>query len=196
VLPAFLGADYVITRYVLELWLPFAVAVAVALAVPTIGRVGMAALVALAVAGIALSTWNAATPAARRVNWDTVATALGPTNAQRVVVGPGYYVSVGLSVYLPDARLATANERISTRNLVLLSLRPVPDYGIGPCFWGALCGGEGIGGSAPPIKAPAGFRLVGSGSTARVNFNVYRSRRPTRIPAPTTGQVVIVQDPG
>ena len=45
VVPAFFGADYVITRYVLELWLPFAVAVAIALAVPSIGRLGMAAVV-------------------------------------------------------------------------------------------------------------------------------------------------------
>jgi uncharacterized membrane protein len=205
VVPAFLGADYVITRYVLELWLPFAVAVAVALAVPTIGRVGVAAVVALAVAGIALSTWNAATPAARRVNWDTVATALGPTPAKRVIVGPGYFVSVGLSVYLPNAHLASTDERIVTRNLVLMSLRPVPDYAIGPCFWGSMCGGTGIGGSGPPTKyALSGnhpprwtrrFHLVGSGTTPRVNFRVFRSKRPTRVPTPDPGQVVIVQQP-
>ncbi len=206
VVPAFLGADYVITRYVLELWLPFAVTVAIALAVPSIGRLGIAAVVALAVAGIALSTWNAATPAARRLNWDTVATALGPTTAKRVMVGPGYFVSVGLSVYLPHAHLASPDERIVTRNLVLISLRQVPNYGIAPCFWGAVCGGEGLGGSGPPIKYslsgdhPARwarrFRLVGSGSTPRVNFNVYRSKRPTRVPSPDPGQVVIVQQPG
>jgi mannosyltransferase len=196
VVPAFLGADYVITRYVLELWLPFAVAVAIAFAAPSLGRLGFAAVVALALIGVALSTWTAATPAARRVNWDTVATALGPTTAKRVIVGPGYFVSVGLLLYLPDAHFAAADDRIVTRNLVLISLRPVPDYGIGPCFWGAVCGGKGLGGSGPPIKAPHQFRLVGSGSTPRVSYEVYRSKRPTRIPSPATGQVVIVQDPG
>jgi mannosyltransferase len=195
VVPAFLGADYVITRYVLELWLPFAVAVAVALAVRSIGGIGIAAVVALCVAGVALSTWNAATPAARRVNWDTVASALGTPHAQRVVVGPGYFVSIGLSLYLPDAHLATSRERIVTRNLVLLSLRPVPNYAIGACFWGADCGGDGLGGSGPPIKAPPRFKLVRSGATPRVIYRVYRSPKPIRIPSPKTGQIVIVQDP-
>jgi mannosyltransferase len=196
VIPAFLGADYVITRYVLELWLPFAVAVAIALAVPSIGRLGTVAVVTLAAIGVALSTWNAATPAARRVNWDTVASALGPAAGQRVVVGPGYYVSVGLSLYLPDAHLASSGERILTRNLVLLSLRQVPNYGIGPCFWGSVCGGEGLGGSGPPIKAPRQFKLVRSGETPRVIYRVYRAPRPTRIPSPTPGQIVIVQGSG
>ena len=173
-----------ITRYVLELWLPFAVAVALALAVPTIGRVGVAAVVALAATGIALSTWNAATPAARRVNWDTVAAALGPTSAKRVVVGPGYLVSVGLSLYLPDAHLASCDERIVTRNLVLISLRPVPDYAIGPCFWGADCGGKGIGAPRPRSRPRARSGWIGSGSTPRVNYNVFRSKRPARVPSP------------
>ncbi len=108
VVPAFLGADYLITRYVLELWIPFAVAVSIALAVPSIGRLGMVAVVLLAALGVALSTWNAATPAARRVNWDTVASALGPARGQRVIVGPGYFVSIGLCLYLPDDHLASS----------------------------------------------------------------------------------------
>ncbi len=196
VVPAFLGADYVITRYVLELWIPFAVAVAIALSVPSIGRLGTVAVVVLAAIGVALSTWNAATPAARRVNWDTVASALGPTTGHRVVVGPGYFVSVGLVLYLPDAHLASSEERIATRSLVLLSLRQVPNYGIGPCFWGSDCGGEGLGGSGPPIKAPRQFKLVRSGQTPRVIYRIYRAPRPTRIPSPKPGQVVIVQAPG
>jgi mannosyltransferase len=196
VVPAYLGSDYVITRYVLELWLPLAVAVAIALAVRSIRGVGTAAIVGLCATGIALSTWNAATPAARRVNWDTVATALGPASGKRVIVGPGYYVSVGLSLYLPDDHFASSKERIVARNLVLLSLRPVPNYGIGPCFWGALCGGKGIGGSGPPIKAPPQFKLVGQGSTPRVTYRIFRASKPTRVPSPTTGQVVVVQQAG
>ena len=54
-------------------------------------------------------------------------------------------------------------ERIATSELVLLSLRPVRNYGIGPCFWGAVCGGIGLGGSGPPFKAPPQFQLRRSG---------------------------------
>ena len=95
VVPAFLGNDYILPRYMVELWLPFAVAVAVALAVLAVGRVGTAVVVALCVIGVALSTWNAASPEARRLNWDEVARALGEPDQERVVVGPGYFVGVG-----------------------------------------------------------------------------------------------------
>jgi mannosyltransferase len=196
VVPAFLGADYVITRYVLELWLPFAVAVAIALAVRSMGGLGTTAVVALCAIGVALSTWNAATPAARRVNWDDVAQALGTPRQERVVVGPGLYVGVGLSLYLPDGHLANSQERIVTSDLALLSMRPVPNYGIGPCFWGAVCGGKGLGGSGPPIKAPRQFKLVRQGSTPRVTYRIYRAPKPVRLPSPKPGQVVVVQEPG
>jgi hypothetical protein len=195
VVPALFGSDYVMPRYMLELWLPFALAVAVALGVRAIGRLGPALVVALCATGIALSSWNAATPEARRVSWDDVARGLGEPGQERVVVGPGYYVGVGLSRYLDDARLVGRDERVAVSELALLSMRPVRVYGIGICSWGAVCGGNAPGGSAPPLKAPPQFELVREGSTPRVTYRIYRAMRPVRLPSPEPGQVVIVQEP-
>jgi hypothetical protein len=196
VVPAFLGNDYILPRYMVELWLPFAVAVAVALGARAVGRVGPAVVVALCVIGVALSTWNAASPEARRLNWDEVASALGEPDQERVVVGPGYYVGVGLSLYLDNGRLAKAGERVTTSELVLLSLRQVPNYGIGVCTWGSVCGGIGLGGSGPPFKAPPQFQQVGQGSTPRVTYRIYRAPKPVRLPATEPGEVIVVQEPG
>jgi mannosyltransferase len=196
VVPVFVGNDSILTRYMLELWLPFAVAVAVALAVRAIGAVGPAVVVALCVIGVALSSWNAATPEARRVNWDDVAQALGEPRRERVVAAPGYYVGVGISRYLDGGHLANKDDRIVASELALLWLRPVRNYGIGLCFWGAVCGGEGLGGSGPPFQAPPQFKLVREGSTPRVTYRIYRAKRPVRLPSPDPGQVVVVQNPG
>jgi hypothetical protein len=195
VVPAFFGSDYVMPRYIVELWLPFAIAVAVALGVRAIGPLGPALVVALCLTGVALSTWNAATPEARRVSWDDVARALGEPGQERAVVGPGYYVGVGLSLYLDHARLLGTGERVAVSELALLSMRPVRKYGIGICSWGAVCGGDAPGGPGPPLKAPPQFKLVQQGSTPRVTYRVYRSKRPVRLPAVEPGQVVIVQEP-
>jgi hypothetical protein len=196
VVPVFVGNDSILTRYMLELWLPFAVAVAVALAVRAIGALGPAVVVALCVMGVALSTWNAATPEARRVNWDEVARALGEPRQERVVAAPGYYVGVGLSRYLDGGHLAAKGDRIVASELALLWMRPVHDYAIGLCFWGAVCGGKALGSSGPPFRAPPQFKLVREGSTPRVSYRIYRAKRPVRLPAPEPGQVVVVQKPG
>jgi mannosyltransferase len=191
-----LGNDYLITRNVIELWLPFGVAVAVALGARAAGGVGPAVVVGLCVIGLALSIWNAATPEARRLNWDQVARDLGEPRRQRVVVGPGVYVGVPLSLYVDSGHLAKVGERIVASELVLVSLRQVQNYGIGPCFWGAVCGGDGLGGSGPPFQAPPQFKLVRQGSTPRVTYRIYRAARPVRLPAPEPAQIVVVQEPG
>jgi mannosyltransferase len=196
VVPAVLGHDYIMPRYMVELWLPFAVAIAVALGVRAIGRLGPALVVALCVIGVALSTWNAATPEARRVSWDDVARALGEPQQKRVVAAPGYYVGVGLSLYLDGAHLAGKDERIAAPELALLWMRPVRKYGIGVCSWGAVCGGHAPGGPGPPFRAPPQFKLVRQGSTPRVTYRIYRAPTPVRLPSPEPGQVVIVQEPG
>jgi hypothetical protein len=129
------------------------------------------------------------------VSWDDVARGLGQPRQERVVVGPGYYVGVGLSRYLDNSRLVCTDERIAVSELALMSMRPVHVYGIGICSWGAVCGGDAPGGAGPPLKAPPQFKLVRQGSTPRVTYRIYRAKRPVRLPAPEPGQVVIAQEP-
>jgi mannosyltransferase len=191
--PMLLG--FVITRYVIELWLPFALAVAVALGVRAVGGLGLGVVVALCAVGVGLSMWNATTPAAQRVNWDDVAHALGQPRQERVVGAPGALVGYPLTLYLDGAQLANKDDRLVASELALLWMRPVANYGIGPCVWGAICGGKGLGGPAPPFKAPRQFKLVRSGSTPRVTYRIYRAKTPVRLPSPEPGQVVLIQQP-
>ncbi len=193
--PMLFGVDYVITRNVIELWLPLAIAVAIVLAAGALRSLGAAVVLGLCLSGLALSIWNAATPAARRVDWDDVAHAIGGARGQRVIAAPGMAQGAPLLLQLDRGRLAKPGERLATRDLVLLWLRPVPNYAIGPCWWGAACGGETRGGSGPPFPAPSQFRLVRKGSTARVTYRIYRARRPVVLPHPTTLHNVIVQAP-
>ncbi|MGH2925406.1 MAG: glycosyltransferase family 39 protein [Solirubrobacterales bacterium] len=191
------GSDFVITRNLLELWLPFGVAVAVALAAPGARGFGPGVAVALCALGLGLSVWNATTPAARRIGWDAVARAIGPPSGERVIATPGIYEGVPLSLYLNDAHVAKPGESPTASELVLVSLRPVRNYGIGPCFWGADCGGNAFGGSGPPFGPPPDFRLVRQGATARATYRVYRAPRPTALPAAGSGQRnIVVQGAG
>ncbi len=193
-----LGDDFMITRNLLELWLPLGVAVAVALGAPAARGFGPAVAVALCALGIGLSVWNAATPAARRIGWDAAAQALGPPSGERVIATPGVYEGVPLSLYLPGSHVAKPGETPTASELVLLSLRPVRNYGIGPCFWGADCGGQGLGGAAPPFGPPPQFTLVRQGTTPRVAYRIYRAPRPVALPAPRSSaqRNLVVQGAG
>jgi hypothetical protein len=198
VLPAYFDHDYVITRNVIELWVPFAVAVGVALGARATGFLGPAVAVAIGVAGLALSFWNTATPEARRVDWDDVARAIGEPREQRVIGAPGGLEGAPLSLQLSGAHVAKPGENILASELVLLWMRPVKNYGIGPCVWGADCGGMVLGGPGPPFKPRPPFKLVDQGATPRLLFKIYRAPRPVRFAPPKApGQRnIVVQAPG
>jgi hypothetical protein len=197
IVPAYFDRDYVITRNLIELWVPAAVAVGVALGARTTGFLGPAVAVAIGVAGLALSIWNTATPEARRVDWDDAARAIGEPRERRVIGAPGTLEGVPLSLQLPEARVAKPGEAVIASELVLLWMRPVKNYGIGPCVWGADCGGMVLGGPAPPFKPRPPFQLVDQGTTPRLLFRVYRAPRPVRFSTPKFGQRnVVVQAPG
>ena len=103
------GGDYVLSRNLLELWIPFAVAIALLLAVPAIGRLGTAAAVVLCSIGVALAVWIPATPAAQRPNYDELAAELGSTEAGRLIVSQTSFSSP-LILYLDGARVAADDE--------------------------------------------------------------------------------------
>jgi mannosyltransferase len=197
IVPAFFGHDYVITKNAIELWLPLAVAVAVALGAREIGWLGPTVAVTVCAIGLGLSIWNTATPAARRTNWDDVASALGQPRHERVIGAPSFD-GAPLSLELAGAHLAKPGESIVTSELVLLWLRPVRNYAIGPCWWGADCGGVAFGRAGPSFGPPPQFRLVGQGSTPRVTYRIYRATRPVRFPAPQRASAFnfVVQEPG
>jgi len=198
--PSFLGEDYVVTRNMLELWVPLAVAVAVALGARAVGFLGPAVVVALCAVGLALSIWNTATPEARRLDWDDVARAIGQPRQERVIVAPGAFAGTSLSLELAGAHLAKPGGNVVASELVLLWLRPVHSYAVGPrpCYWGPVCGGIDWAQRGPGFGPPQQFKLIGQGSTPRVTYRIYRTARPVRLPTPRTSaqRNIIVQEPG
>ena len=175
------GDDYVLSRNLLELWIPFAVAIALLLAVPAIGRLGTAAAVVLCSIGVALAVWIPATPAAQRPNYDELAAELGSTEAGRLIVSQTSFSSP-LILYLDGARVA-ADDELSASELVVIEQRPTDDYGVGLCWWIATCGGIDVE-PPPPFEVPPEFSLERSGSTPEFDYSVYTAPRPIPIERP------------
>jgi mannosyltransferase len=193
-LVAIAGYDFLITRNLLQLWAPVGVALGVALGARTVGPLGPAATVGLCVLGVALVVWTAATPAAQRPDWGELAAKLGDPQQERVIVSQTTAADLSdpLLLYLDGARRAAPYENHSSSVLAVVAARPVSDYGLGPCWWGGICGG----GDPQPFEVPPGFELAGEGSTARFEYRLYRAPAPIEVPiSPQADTAVFVQAP-
>lgn len=191
------GTDYLLSRNLLELWVPTGVALGAALGARRAGPLGPATAVALCMVGLGVAIWTAATPAAQRPHWGELAARLGDPRQERVVVSQSFaHLSYPLLLYLDGARFPAPGETIYTSELAVIDPRPVSDYGIGQCWWGSICGGD-VGDAEPPFEVPARFELVDEGSTARFDYRLYRA--PVRINVSLTAQApstrVFVQAP-
>ena len=84
---ALVGAsDRLISRNMLELWIPFAVALGAALGAARTGWIGPLSAAGLSVVGLALAVWTAATPEAQRPDWSALVAQLGQTERGRFVI--------------------------------------------------------------------------------------------------------------
>ncbi len=95
-----------------------------------------------------------------------------------------------LTLYLEGAQPAPVGERARASEVVVIALRSTPDYGIGPCWWGVLCGG-GFDRELPtpfllevsrPPDLPSALRLLERGETDRLLYWRYSARGDTRLP--------------
>jgi hypothetical protein len=92
-------------------------------------------------------------------------------------------------------RDAAAGEVVATAEIVVLSLRPVEDYSVGPCWWVGACGGnEVLGETGLPVPIPAEFELVDERQTELFDVRVYRAPRPVEL-APAGFGGTLVQSP-
>ena len=186
------GTDLLTTRNLLGIWAPFSIALAVLLASPAVRRIGAAAVVLICAAGVALSVWTAATPAAGRPDWEPLVAALGPPEVPRAVQYTSAFV-VPLVHELPGAYEPAPGESAAVQEIDQVELRQVPDYSVGPCSWLGVCTGIEIDQREfPPI--PRGFELVEEGQTSLFTYRRYRRTRPYELPpAAVFGNAVIVQ---
>lgn len=175
------GDDYILTRNLLELWAPFAVALAVALGAEAVGRLGTLTAVALCAVGLGLAVWTAVTPEAQRPSYSELATDIGPADQERLIVSQTSF-SAPLLYYLGGTRPA-ADEDLSTSELIVVEPRPTEDYSVGICWWIATCGNVDVE-PPPPFEPPPGFRLERTESAGDFDYDVYTAPRPIAIQRP------------
>jgi hypothetical protein len=175
------GDDYVITRNLLGLWAPFAVALAAALAATAVRWLGTTTAAVLCAIGTALVLWTAATPEAQRPDYSELAAELRETPRERLIVSQSGF-SAPLTLYLDGSRVAT-DEDLSASELVVIEQRPTESYALGLCFWTATCGGSDV--EPPPrFEPPPGFELERSGSTELFEYSVYTAPKPVAVDRP------------
>jgi hypothetical protein len=183
---AVVGADFITSRNLLELWAPLAVAAGALLAVD---RLGVAMAGALCVGGLALAIWTAATPEAGRPDWGPLAQALEPGPEGGAIISQSLYAAPML-LHLDEARAAAPGERLTASAVDVVELRPVADRSVGPCWWLAFCGGRDVIGGRPglPLPVPDGLERFDGGSTDLFEYTRYRAPRPVTLqPAPFGG---------
>jgi mannosyltransferase len=173
------GIDDLLTRNVLALWLPAAVAVAGGLALARPSVVGVAGAAVVCAIGIVATVGIDSDQNLQRPDWRVVATALGhrPTGAGgREILIQHYQNLLPLSLYLPGLR-AIRHSGATVSELDVVSISSPPSDGF--CWWGSACN---LWPSVMQRRYPVrGFRAVGR---VRVNqFTVLRmiSSRPMRV---------------
>jgi mannosyltransferase len=133
------GFDDLITRNVIELWLPAAIVVAGACSAPSgpAARIGAAIAAALCALGLTAAIAVAVTPSMQRPNWPAVARALGSEPApgrSRVILIQRFKTLLPLKLYLP--RLQSLRSPVRVSELDVISMR---SPGRLLCWWGAEC---------------------------------------------------------
>ncbi len=137
------GLDNLITRNVMALWMPIAVAVAAGMAVPRPRWLGGAAAVVLCACGVVAAVGVATERRLERPDWGVVARALGARPAATVAAGGGraifiqhYRDLLPLSLYMPGLK-AVRRHGATVSELDIVSFTSPPSEGF--CWWGAAC---------------------------------------------------------
>jgi mannosyltransferase len=145
------GIDDLITRNVISLWMPAAVAVAGGLAAARARTLGLACAVILCAIGLTNKIGVATTYNFQKPDWRSVASVLGPRPASgvsRAILIQRYKVILPLRLYMPGLRfwpekqqgpaptdfLPAGTQRISELDVVAIAAPRVT-----LCWWGAAC---------------------------------------------------------
>jgi hypothetical protein len=166
------GVDDLLTRNVLALWMPAAIAVAGGFAASRARVVGGVAAGALCVIGIVAAVGVARDRNLQRPDWRGVAHVLGrPATGSRLILLQHYRDLLPLSLYVPHLKFMRSHgERVS--ELDVISFTSPPSAGF--CWWGSAC--NLWPSRLQPSYAISGFSVV---SRTRVNqFTVLRLLSP------------------
>ncbi|MGH2956834.1 MAG: glycosyltransferase family 39 protein [Solirubrobacterales bacterium] len=185
------GQDLIIARYLLALWVPLAVAVAVGFGSRRAGAVGAGATIVLCGLWTALSIEVKDNEDIQRIDWRAAAELVGDER-RRLIAAPSSYHHLPLLIYLDGIRQQPplATNRVSE---VVELTHDRPSRGK-RCWWGAACGLSSE--NQPRIVLPGGFRLVERTSLGRFTASRYVSARPLPVTAPPAGELGVLLQTG
>jgi hypothetical protein len=149
------SVDDLITRNVLALWMPAAVAVATGLAAARTAILGLLAAASLCGLGVASAIGIAVDRSYQRPDWRGVARVLGArpasaTRGGRAILVQHYRELLPLSLYLPGLRWMTRLSDVSELDVVTFT----SPSSAGFCWWGSAC-------NLWPSVMQAGYPLPG-----------------------------------
>jgi hypothetical protein len=137
------GVDDLLTRNLLAIWMPAAIAVAGGLALMRPGLVGPVIAAAMCVCGVVAAVGVATNRDLERPDWRVVARLLGPRPAPAVTAGGGRAILVQhyrdllpLSLYVPGIRFMS-RRGATVSELDVVSFTSPPSGGF--CWWGSAC---------------------------------------------------------
>jgi 4-amino-4-deoxy-L-arabinose transferase-like glycosyltransferase len=182
------GTDTVITRNLLALWLPLAVALGACLSLPRAGRAGLLLAGTLCAIGLAAAVSVAADPTLQRPDWPAVVRALGPWPSARqpagatrlVIFQRNVWLESLTAVYMPNTRdLRRGKPRRVTEIEIVANSAPPGSGEHWLCWWGAGCNLE-------PSRLARHYDIPGFRAVSRTHvrqFTILRlvSARPRRV---------------
>lgn len=153
------GVDDLLTRNLIALWIPAAIAVAAGFALVRPRLLGVLATMALCGIGLAAAVGVARQRNLQRPDWRVVAALLGPrptgaaASSGRVILVQHYKDALPLPLYMPGlAFIPTHHARASELDVISISAPP-GEY----CWWGSACNLQPSRMQSYPIP---GFRRV------------------------------------
>jgi hypothetical protein len=189
------GSDFLITRNIIALWVPAALAVAGGLSLITPGAaggrwLGPAVAACLCGVGLAAAVGVDADYNLQRPNWRPVARALGPPPApgyDRVLLIQHYRTLLPLSLYMPHLAFmrgpGVTAHRVTQFDVISIRSPQQP-----LCWWGAAC-------NLIPSQMQASYAVPGFHVGARIQveqFTILRlyANRPTTLSAAAVARVL------
>jgi mannosyltransferase len=178
VLLAAVGFDDLLTRNLIELWLPAAIAVSGGLAAVRVPRIAAAAVAAgLCAVGLVAVVGVATDHRFQRPDWPGVARALGdapPPGQTRAILIQRYRTLLPLSLELPGLRVLHGAVRVRQLDVIAMHSPSQP-----LCWWGAECN---LISSATQRRYPIpGLRTVARGEVRQFEITELRGADPIRL---------------
>ncbi|HLK42152.1 MAG TPA: glycosyltransferase family 39 protein, partial [Thermoleophilia bacterium] len=164
------GVDDLLTRNVLALWMPAAVALAGGFAARRARLIGVVAAAALCVIGIVAALGTARERNLQRPDWRPVARALGARPAGgRMILVQHYRDLLPLSLYLPGLRFMRGRGA-AVSELDVITFTSPPSAGF--CWWGSAC-------NLWPSRLQANYAIPGFSVASRSRVEQFTVLRMT-----------------